>query len=208
MHRQSIQNHLQLYREQMIPIMTSSPNFDPKHETETQARFIRFIAENNQCFERSSTTGHLTGSAMILDRSLTRIALTLHGKLNKWLQLGGHADGCPDIQEVALREAEEESGLKKIRFYPLPIKKSEAPSFNIPFDLDIHLIPARKAEAEHLHFDVRFLLVSDDEELIISEESTELKWFTLPEARKITDEPSMQRQFNKLEWLLRQKRDT
>jgi 8-oxo-dGTP pyrophosphatase MutT (NUDIX family) len=183
-------------------MISSCLGFDPKHESGTLESFIRFIDENNQCFERSLTPGHLTSSAMVVDRSLTKIALTLHGKLNIWLQLGGHADGCGNLPEVALREVEEESGLKDVGFYPIFRDAGQDSNVVIPYDLDIHNIPARTSEPQHLHYDVRYLVIANDEQLAISDESIDLRWFTLAEAREITDEPSMHRQFNKLEWLL------
>ena len=67
-----------------------------------------------------------------------------------------------------------------------------------PFDLDIHEIPARGEVPAHLHYDVRYLVEADPEEpLCINEESLGLRWFTLAEAREVTDEPSMLRQFEK-----------
>src|SRR5215510_11521790 len=96
------------------------------------AALRQFVAANPNCFERSLQIGHVTGSAWIVDLDRTHALLTHHRKLNKWLQLGGHADGDPDILRVALREAREESNLDAIR----PVSE------NI-FDVDIHVIPAR-----------------------------------------------------------------
>src|SRR5437773_8684321 len=110
----------------------------------------QFVEANVDCFERSLQIGHITGSAWIVDRDRTHALLTRHRKLNKWLQLGGHADGDPDILRVALREAREESNLDAIR----PVSEAI-------FDVDIHLIPERAGEPEHLHYDVRFLLEAD-----------------------------------------------
>src|SRR5258708_920691 len=68
-------------------------------------------------FYRDFFPGHFTGSALIVDTALERILLTYHRKLDKWLQLGGHADGESRIWQVALREAQEESGIKEIYFH-------------------------------------------------------------------------------------------
>ena len=66
--------------------------------------------------------------------------LTHHRKLDRWLQLGGHSDGESDPRQVALREAQEESGLARFRFLP------EA-SDPLPLDLDVHPIPALRRRA-------------------------------------------------------------
>ena len=73
-------------------------------ENSTTNRFLTFVKENSDCFERSLLKGHLTGSAWVLNADKTHVLLTHHKKLNKWLQLGGHADGETDILNVALRE--------------------------------------------------------------------------------------------------------
>jgi 8-oxo-dGTP pyrophosphatase MutT (NUDIX family) len=129
----------------------------------------RFVEANPRCFERSLAEGHLTGSAWVVSPDRRRVLLTHHGKIGQWLQLGGHADGDPDIFAVARREACEESGLRHIR--PL------SPRI---FDIDVHAIPARPGMAEHYHYDIRFIFEADPAELlVISSESKELAWVAL-----------------------------
>ena len=127
--------------------------------------FSDFVRAEPACCERTLTIGHLTGSAWLVDRSGGRVLLTHHRKLGRWLQLGGHADGDPDLAAVALREAEEESGLSGLIVEPAI------------FDLDRHRIPARGAEPEHWHYDVRFVVrTSVDEDFTASAESLALAW--------------------------------
>jgi hypothetical protein len=72
----------------------------------------------------------------------------------------------------------------------------------LPFDLDRHLIPANSRDPEHYHYDVRYLLINySDETPVVSEESHDVRWFTLDEARRVTEEVSMLRQFSKVEWV-------
>jgi 8-oxo-dGTP pyrophosphatase MutT (NUDIX family) len=94
--------------------------------------------------------------------------LTLHKKLGRWLQLGGHADGNEDLITVALKEAQEESGLSNLRLVESSI-----------FDLDKHIIPERPHVPEHFHYDVRFLIEAEfNDQLVMSNESISLAWFT------------------------------
>lgn len=147
----------------------------------------RFVAENPRCFERSFRVGHVTGSAWIVDPKRERALLTHHRKLSKWLQLGGHADGEPDILEVALREAQEESGLIGIR----PVSEEI-------FDVDVHLIPRFRDEPEHLHYDIRFLLEADDAQpLQVSGESRRLLWLDFDSIPSLTGEESVLRMLRK-----------
>lgn len=138
-------------------------------QTECSCKIMRFIEKTPDCFVRSHSAGHITGSAWLLNPDGSKALLTLHRKLGKWLQLGGHADGDTDTLRVALREAQEESGISGIVAVHTQI-----------FDVDIHRIPAHSAsaEAEHWHYDVRYLLRAPHERFCISSESCALRWFT------------------------------
>jgi 8-oxo-dGTP pyrophosphatase MutT (NUDIX family) len=128
-----------------------------------------FVAANAACFERTLRAGHVTGSAWVVDRTCRVALLTHHRKLGRWLQPGGHADGDPDVRAVALREAQEESGLRTL-----------VPASPGIFDIDVHAIPARGDEPAHLHYDIRFAFFGDpSEQPIASEESHAVAWVPL-----------------------------
>jgi 8-oxo-dGTP pyrophosphatase MutT (NUDIX family) len=157
------------------------------HEAAMTADTIRFVEAHADCLLRTCAPGHLTGSAWIVDATRTRVLLTHHRKLDKWLQLGGHADGDGDLAAVARREAHEESGLARLRLVSPAI-----------FDLDRHWIPARKADPAHWHYDLRFLLEADAAEpLIISSESKDLAWIDLARVTALNPEESMARMVRK-----------
>ena len=139
-------------------------------EPEVLADFVEFASTQKDCCERTLALGHFTGSAWLVSTDGQRVLLTHHRKLDRWLQLGGHADGNGDLAEVALREAEEESGLSGLRV--------EAGVF----DLDRHCIPARKNEPEHWHYDVRFVVhVGPNEDFVVGPESHDLAWRKISE---------------------------
>jgi len=160
MHRQNLIKQIDSY----------APSTDV--EREMVVRFQKFIQQNTRCFERSLKEGHITGSAWLLNRGGDRVLMTHHKKLNKWLQLGGHADGESDILQVALREAQEESGILQV----VPVRKEI-------FDIDIHRIPERPGEPEHFHYDVRYLVQvsGDGDQFKVSDESNSLKWVSKAE---------------------------
>ena len=138
-------------------------------EAAMRDRLVAFVAEHADAFERGLQIGHVTASAWIVDPARTRALLTHHRKLGTWLQLGGHTDGDPDVRGAALREAQEESGLRSLRFVSDAI-----------YDVDVHAIPARPGEPAHEHFDVRFAFEADPAEpLVVSAESKELAWIPL-----------------------------
>jgi 8-oxo-dGTP pyrophosphatase MutT (NUDIX family) len=159
------------------------------HEQAAKQRMLEFISEHHDCFERSLAIGHITASSWLLNKNKTHALLMHHAKLDKWFQLGGHADGNADVLDVAIKEAQEESGIMAIE----PLKESI-------FDIDIHMIPANKKEQEHYHYDVRFLLqVTSDEDFVQNNESKELRWIGKNNKDLPTDEESVIRMFNK--WL-------
>jgi len=159
---------------------------DP-HEAAMTADTIRFIETRSDCLLRSCAPGHLTGSAWIVDPARTRTLLTHHLKLDKWLQLGGHADGDGDLLAVAMREAREESGLMRLRAVTSSI-----------FDVDRHWIPPRKNDPGHYHYDLRFCIEADPaEQLVISGESKDLAWVDLAEVTRLNPEESMARMVRK-----------
>ena len=151
------------------------------------------VCSHEDCFGRTCRPGHITGSAWILSRDRQRCLLVHHRKLDRWLQPGGHADGQSDVAAVALREAEEETGLNDLE---LVLSEGMA----IPLDVDVHQIPARydangkETESAHQHHDVRFLLLADDDQTpTASDESHDVRWFTRQELFEITDEESVLR---------------
>jgi 8-oxo-dGTP pyrophosphatase MutT (NUDIX family) len=157
------------------------------HEAAMAAEMIRFVEAHADCAERSLQVGHLTGSAWIVDRELKRTLLTHHRKLDRWLQLGGHADGQLDLLAVALREAQEESGLTRLRVVDAAI-----------FDVDRHLIPARKTEPDHWHYDIRFTIEAEpDEPFVVSDESHDLAWIEIARMAEYNAEESMLRMARK-----------
>jgi 8-oxo-dGTP pyrophosphatase MutT (NUDIX family) len=147
------------------------------------------LLKSPDAYQRTHLPGHITGSAFIVDQNREFTLLTHHAKLNKWLQPGGHADGDENVMRVALREAEEETGLKNFKLVTSEI-----------FDLDIHLIPARKDFPEHYHYDIRFLFIaSKDEPLVITEESHDLGWKKISDIEMLTgNNPSMVRMAKKV----------
>ena len=78
-------------------------------QVEVRSKFINFIEEYEDCFDRENEYGHFTGSGWLVNKQGDKVLLTHHRKLNMWLQPGGHCDGESDVAKVALTEAVEET---------------------------------------------------------------------------------------------------
>lgn len=134
-------------------------------EHQTVTRFREFMRDHADAAQRELEIGHLTGAAWLVSADGKRVLLTHHRKLQRWLQLGGHADGDVDLVAVALREAEEESGLRDLAIEPRI------------FDLDCHWIPDHGIVPGHWHYDLRYVVrCCGDEQFAVSEESLALAW--------------------------------
>lgn len=139
---------------------------------EPQQRVLRdaylvFLREHRDAMARDCRVGHLTSSALVMDEDRTRVLLTLHPKVGRWLQLGGHNEAHDaSIREAARRETVEESGIGEVSISARPIR------------LDRHPVPCAGMMSEHL--DVQYLaLVPADATAVMSDESDDLRWFAV-----------------------------
>ncbi|GIH06206.1 NUDIX hydrolase [Rhizocola hellebori] len=128
-------------------------------------RFLDLLASSPEVMWAGYPEAHVTASAMIVHPDLERVLLCLHGRMNKWVQVGGHCEpGDNSLLEAAMREAREESGLQDFLAQPVPI------------DLDIHQVNCRHGAS--YHYDVRFALLAQAGQVEqVSDESHELGWF-------------------------------
>ena len=178
------------------PLLELLDRYRAQHpgEAATVERIRALVEAHPDCFARSCMPGHVTGSAFVVSPDGRRCLLVHHRKLDRWLQPGGHADGDPDVAAVALREAREETGLERLAF-------AGGAGERLPFDLDVHRIPARGGEPAHEHHDVRFLLIADPLETPVpSGESHAVRWFDREQLSALGVDAGVLRMAGKLPW--------
>ena len=166
-----------------------------QEEENHRSDILHFVSSNaHRWWMRKTQCGHVTGSAWILNFARTHALLLHHTRLNLWVQPGGHLDDS-DASPVAgaMREAREETGLANLQLIN-----------ELLFDVDIHCIPARAAgsgrcgmEPAHLHYDVRYLIITPDHHVTISVESLGAKWLPLLDLVQPTQERSIARMAEK-----------
>jgi len=158
-----------------------------EEEARDRDRILGFVLRHEHPFDRAILEGHLTGSAITVSPDGDRVLLLHHRKLGRWLQPGGHGDpGETTGEEVALREALEESGLRGLRLHPA------APR---PLDVDVHDIPARGSEPAHEHLDLRYLVVAPEGGRVAPDlaELHEIRWVRWDEVDALEPDHGLRR---------------
>lgn len=140
---------------------------DPGQDALRHAVLAFLLARPDGC-ERACVPGHITASTLVVDHTGTKALLTLHPRLGRWVQLGGHCE--PEdvgILEAALREATEESGIDGLRVDP------ELAAIHVhPVTCSLG-VPTR-------HLDLQFLAYAPaGAEPVISAESVDLRWWPI-----------------------------
>ncbi|KAA2260930.1 NUDIX hydrolase [Solihabitans fulvus] len=153
--------------EDTVSVLTDWRPPDASQESMRQA-FLGFLAAREDGCRRSCEPGHVTASAVVLDANRDRVLLTLHPRVGRWLQLGGHCEPEDEtLAGAALREATEESGIRGLRIEPQPLH------------LDVHPITCSLGVPTR-HFDVRFLVRAPVGAVPVrSAESIDLQWWSV-----------------------------
>lgn len=140
----------------------------PPHPCQAAVRegFLGFLAARPDAVRRACAPGHITASAVVLTPDRRQVLLTLHPRVGRWVQLGGHCERSDaTLAGAALREATEESGIGGLRIDPVPVH------------LDVHPVTCSLGVPTR-HFDVRFRVIAPTGAApVISHESDDLRFW-------------------------------
>ena len=155
-------------------------------EQNDKEQMLAFMQANDNCLTRENTVAHFTTSIWTVNKERTKTLMVYHNIYNSWSWIGGHADGVENLAEVALRELQEETGVKNARLVSDEIFSIET------LTVDGHIKKGKYVPC-HLHFNVTYLAEADEEEVLVvkEDENQAVKWFSFEEALKASTEPWM-----------------
>lgn len=164
----------------------SLEKFNPYNEQEEVERkiMLKYINDFDDVLTRQNEYGHFTSSAFVLNKERTKILMIYHKIYNSWAWTGGHSDGDSDLLYVAMKEAKEETGIKKV----VPISK------NI-YSLELMNVNGHekreKYVSSHVHLNVTYLLEADENEKIHikEDENSGVKWVPIDKILEVSSEP-------------------
>lgn len=184
-----------LHPENLAQMTTLVEDFHPQTAQEKQDQIS--ILADCRCFPdllwRENTAVHFTASSWITNESHDKVLLCWHNLYRSWSWVGGHCDGDPDVLAVALREAQEETGLhtfKVLRETPISLER---------LPVQPHCRRGQPVDF-HYHDNLTYLLEARESEplQVNRDENQDLRWFSLADAVKASTEALMKSIYQKL----------
>ena len=163
-----------------------------EQEEADRRELLRRLESGEDLYTRSNAAAHLTASAWVVSPDRQQVLMAYHNLYQSWAWLGGHADGESDLLSVALREANEESGVLA------------APVSPDIFSLEIlHVAPhvkRGKFVCAHLHLNATYLLEADDKAPLRCkpDENSAVRWLSVQDVLPSVSEPAMCPVYQKL----------
>lgn len=146
--------------------------------------FLQFLEEfGERAYVRDNLIGHLTATAWVVNKERTKVLMAYHKIYQSWAWLGGHSDGDENLAAVALREAQEESGVAHLRLV-----------MQGPLDINICGVAPHykkgKYVPRHLHYNLVYLLEADEAEVlkVNPDENEAVDWIGLDKVNVMSKE--------------------
>lgn len=170
----------------MLNLFQEIQNYRPMNRQEEQDKelMLQYMKQGVNYLERENQIAHVTVSVWTVNQEHTKALMVYHNIYDSWSWIGGHADGEEDLCAVALRELQEETGVRNASLVSTDI-----------FSLEVLTVDGHEKKGmyvpSHLHFNVTYLAEADEkEELIVNtEENKAVKWWSFEDALKMSKEP-------------------
>lgn len=188
------QNNL-MYRGKNMEWVKQIERYNPINEQEKKDKeiILDFINKNDNVLFRDNEIAHITSSGFIVNKSRNKTLMIHHNIYNSWGWTGGHADGNSDLIKVAIKEAQEETGIKHVK----PIIDDICSIDILPVNAHIK---RGKYVASHLHLSVAYLLEADENEKLVVkvDENSDVKWIDIDKIFEVINEEHMKDIYKKL----------
>ena len=163
-------------------------NYNPVNDQERndKEQMLRFMEQNSDYLSRENQIAHFTTSIWTVNKERTKTLMVYHNLYDSWSWIGGHADGEEDLCVVAMRELQEETGVKFAKLVSKEILSLET------LTVSGHMKRGNYVPS-HLHFNLTFLAEADEREALVvnEDENQAVKWWTFEEALQVSSEPWM-----------------
>lgn len=163
-------------------------NYKPLNQQEAydQKQMLQFMSCYDNFLDRENTIAHFTASMWTVNKERTKTLMVHHNIYNSWSWIGGHADGMEDLCAVAMKELQEETGLRHAKLVSEEILSLETLTVNGHVRKGIW-VPS------HLHFNLTYLAEAEESEMLTAQEgeNTAVQWWTIEDALKASTEPWM-----------------
>ncbi|KAH0786129.1 NUDIX hydrolase [Histomonas meleagridis] len=174
--------------------------YQPVSEQETKDKevILKYIHDFDNILYRTNEYAHITSSSWIVNKERTKCLLVYHNIYDAWTWTGGHADGDPDLLAVAIREANEETGIHA------------TPLSNDIMCIDVLPVWGHKKNGKwvssHEHLSIAYILEADENEEIRKKEDENkgVKWVPIEEVLDVCKEKEMHYVYAKLNERIKQ----
>lgn len=167
----------------------------PYNEQEEKDKevMLKYLNDFPNVYTRENEYGHFTASSWIVNKDRTKVLMIYHNIYDSWGWTGGHADGETNLYNVAVREANEETGITNLK-----------PLTDGMFSIEILTVNGHvkrgKYVSSHVHLNVTYLFEADDTlSLHIKEdENSGVKWVDMDKAVSLSTEDNMKVVYQKI----------
>ena len=155
-----------------------------EQEARDKAVILDFLEKNPDAWLRSNLIAHMTASAWVVNEARDKVLMVYHKIYDSWSWTGGHADGDEDLARVALKEVQEETGVRSARLVSDAI-----------YSLEVLTVDGHEKRGayvpSHLHLNVTYLIEADEHDplTVCEDENSGVQWFSLDGALAASSEP-------------------
>ena len=157
-----------------------------QQEEQDQKLFLKYMENCSDYLDRENQIAHFTASIWTIDPERTKTLMVYHNIYDSWSWIGGHADGMEDLRSVAMRELQEETGVRDAALLGGDIFSLESLTVNGHVRRGLY-VPS------HLHLNVTYLAEAREQEALIvnADENQAVKWWSFEDALRVPNEPWM-----------------